>query len=293
MALPRILARTQEDSPPVAYLQLLSGPQAGHLWILEDARVSLGRGERCQVVVDLAGVSRHHASLVRVEDEYELLDEDSTNGTFVNGHSVVRIGLRDGDVLELGPCCSLKFGRQRRHEIELVQRLYEGAKLDGLTRILNRATFFESLAQEISLSARHQDVFSLLMFDIDHFKSVNDTYGHPAGDEVLRQVANQARGLLRLEDTLGRYGGEEFAILLRRTPEEGARLVAERLRQKIEKLVVNLEEGIEIRVTASVGVAQWKPDVKESQLLAQADQALYFSKGHGRNQVTVYSQMPE
>lgn len=287
IALPRF-ARGEEILPPVPYLQLLSGPQAGHIWILEQDRLRLGRDEKCDIVLDLAGVSRVHASLERVQNDYEILDEESTNGTFVNGHSAIRLGLRDSDLIDLGPCCSLKFGRQRRSDIELVQRLFEGAKLDGLTRVMNRATFFESLEQEIAFSARHEVPFCLLMFDIDHFKSVNDTYGHPAGDEVLRQVANQARGLLRLEDTLGRYGGEEFAILLRGTDEQGALHVAERIRVKVAKLSVPLSEGIQIAVTVSLGLSQWRPDLTGDELLAQADQALYHSKENGRNRSTVF-----
>jgi len=185
----------------------------------------------------------------------------------------------------LGPECSLRFDRQPIEEVELARRLFEGARLDGLTRVFNRATFFERLAQEISFSQRQLAPFGLLLFDIDHFKSVNDSYGHPGGDTILRQVAERARALLRLEDTLGRYGGEEFAILLRNSDLLASLKAAERLRLEIAERPFELDGEEPLQVTISIGVACWRPELTQDGLIAEADQHLYAAKDAGRNLV--------
>lgn len=284
MAIPR-LSRGQGPPELVPFVQLLNGHQAGLLILLDQSVTRLGRDEQCEVVLDEIGVSRVHASLTQANGEFEIQDEDSTNGTFVNDDPVSRRALRDGDRIDLGPSCTLKFGNQPRSEVELAQRLFEGARLDSLTRVFNRATIFERLEQEMSFSERQNLPFSLLLFDIDHFKKINDNYGHPAGDEVLRQVASRARRLLRLEDTLGRYGGEEFVILLRASELSSALRAGERLRADIANQPFALDDDQQIPVTLSVGVACWRAGCSQEQLLSLADQALYQAKGAGRNQV--------
>ena len=284
MAIPRL---SREPSPPelVPFVQLLSGHQAGLLLVIRDATTRIGRDEQCGVALDEIGVSRIHASILRTESGFEILDEDSTNGTFVNDQQVFRLSLKDGDRINLGPSCTLKFGLQPQAEVELAQRLFEGARLDSLTGLFNRATVFERLKQEMSYSERQGLPFCLLLFDIDHFKKVNDSYGHPAGDKVLCDVASRARRLLRLEDTLGRYGGEEFIILMRGSELPDALRAAERLRLEIADKPFEIDDQLAIEVTLSIGVSSWKPGCSQEQLIEKADQALYQAKGGGRNQV--------
>jgi diguanylate cyclase (GGDEF)-like protein len=127
-----------------------------------------------------------------------------------------------------------------------------------------------------------------MMFDIDHFKNVNDTYGHQAGDEVIRQTAATLLRTIRKTDIAGRYGGEEFSVILLDTAAKDANTLAERLRKRIEQLEVR-HEDMQIKFTISLGIAEMEPSVDEyEQLVACADQALYQSKEAGRNRVTLY-----
>jgi diguanylate cyclase (GGDEF)-like protein len=167
-------------------------------------------------------------------------------------------------------------------------RLSATAATDSLTELPNNRAFREALARELARSVRAKTPVSLIMADIDFFKRVNDTYGHAAGDETLRAVAQRLRGALRAGDMPARYGGEEFVVLLPVTEIEGARVVAERLRNAIAAAPVVLEDGTSLPVTASFGVAvtmAGPPD--SSELFNRADSALYVAKRGGRNRVEV------
>lgn len=284
MAIPR-LSRAELAVDRVPFLKILEGHQAGLILVLDGDELTLGRDPACDIVLDEIGVSRFHCAVRRSGNGWEVADLNSTNGTFVNDKQISRSDLYEEDTLMLGPECSLRFDRQPAEEVELARRLFEGARLDGLTRVFNRVTFFERLAQEISYSQRQHSTFGLLLFDIDHFKRINDTYGHPGGDAVLCQVAARARAMLRLEDTLGRYGGEEFAILLRNSGMPACLHVAERLRVEIGDRPFELEGQDPVTVTASIGVATWYDGLSQDGLVAQADEHLYAAKQAGRNRV--------
>ncbi len=158
------------------------------------------------------------------------------------------------------------------------------ATTDGLTGLINHRHFQEKADTELARAARYAEPVSVLLFDIDHFKKVNDTYGHPAGDSVLKQVARILKEAVRTSDIAARYGGEEFVSLLVNTDLEGARVMAERIRSSIEKNKFVLD-GKNIPVTVSVGYSSFPADGKEKGVLIEkADQALYYAKGHGRNQ---------
>lgn len=157
------------------------------------------------------------------------------------------------------------------------------ATTDNLTNLFNRRAFFEATEKEMRRSHRYGQPLTLLMLDIDHFKRINDTYGHPAGDEVLRRIAATTVSLLRDEDLSGRLGGEEFAIALVQVPLAAAVLVAERLRKTISELVIDFE-GRQISVTISIGVAEFGVDADSlTRLINVADQRLYAAKRAGRN----------
>ncbi|MDP3847022.1 MAG: GGDEF domain-containing protein [Pseudomonas sp.] len=168
-------------------------------------------------------------------------------------------------------------------------QLKQLARTDRLTGLNNRGYWEECLTHEYARHRRYQSNAALVMFDIDHFKKVNDTYGHPAGDKVIQAVAEVVREQVRDTDYAGRYGGEEFVILLPDIDSAGARIFAERLRQRIEALVVSHEDQ-RISFTVSLGVADLSlPMDEHKQLIERADQALYASKKSGRNQTNVYS----
>ncbi|MET0094553.1 MAG: GGDEF domain-containing protein, partial [Sedimenticola sp.] len=167
-------------------------------------------------------------------------------------------------------------------ELELISRT------DGLTRLMNRHAWEESVEQEFRRAVRSGRASTLVMFDIDHFKKVNDTYGHQAGDEVLRQVAETLMETQRDTDLAGRYGGEEFGVLLLDTDLEGASYFCERLRVLIEDLLVEYE-GSKIQVTISLGIAEIPEYMDEyTQWIEHADKALYRSKAEGRNRISVF-----
>lgn len=166
---------------------------------------------------------------------------------------------------------------------ETMHRLEQSSRTDGLTQLLNRSYWEFCLARECKRSARYGSETSLVMFDLDHFKAINDNYGHLAGDEVLREVAEAIRQTVRDTDVAGRYGGEEFGVVLSDTGLTGAKLLAERLRKSIEDLKVCYENQ-SIPVTVSLGVAEYDEGFSgHEELIKRSDEALYYSKEHGRN----------
>ncbi len=171
------------------------------------------------------------------------------------------------------------------------QKVERMAITDGLTNLYNKRHFQQRIDELLSRAERHDDAMSLLMMDIDHFKRVNDTYGHPVGDLVLKQVARTLRESMRKIDLVARYGGEEFVVLLDATGESAAVAKGEELREKVSELVFDTEMG-EFQVSISIGIALFPYDSRnEDELLEKADSALYHSKRTGRNRVTVFSRM--
>ena len=159
------------------------------------------------------------------------------------------------------------------------------ASTDALTGLTNRRRFLESLENERSRTGRYGSALSLIMFDIDHFKKVNDTWGHAVGDTVLREIAREAQQFLRKADSAARYGGEEFVILLPETELPGAALIANRLRQLVADTMITQDQGPPISVTISIGIASLEPDESGEALLIRADQAMYRAKNNGRNRM--------
>jgi diguanylate cyclase (GGDEF)-like protein/PAS domain S-box-containing protein len=156
------------------------------------------------------------------------------------------------------------------------------AMTDELTQVANRRAFMAGLASEISFVERNEEQLSLLMIDLDHFKLINDQYGHSVGDVVLQQFSHTAKQVLRTEDLFGRLGGEEFAVLLRNTDLELANVLAERLRASISQMAIAVD-GASIRLTISIGVSAFSPPSDIDSLINHADKALYKAKESGRN----------
>lgn len=171
---------------------------------------------------------------------------------------------------------------------QALEALGESVNRDGMTGIYNRRYLEQRLSTEFDRTIRYGGVLTYVLFDLDHFKKVNDTYGHLAGDEVLCEVTRRASGMLRSVDIVGRYGGEEFALILPNTNMDGARILSDRIRQKIAEKPVKYK-NIEIPVTISMGINQLQPEIKTyEQLIHGADTALYASKEAGRNRVTCH-----
>jgi len=167
----------------------------------------------------------------------------------------------------------------------MYQQMEERATTDGLTGLTNHRAFQERLAQLHALAERSDHKYSVILTDIDHFKSINDTYGHPVGDQVLRRVAAVLAGRARKVDIVARYGGEEFVLVLPDTDAAGAEAFANRLREEIADLALTSEHG-SFKVTISMGIAEYPRDGRERlELIERSDQALYWCKEHGRNRV--------
>jgi diguanylate cyclase (GGDEF)-like protein len=267
------------------WLVVVSGNDSvGKMYPLKDG-ITIGRSPQCDVPLDEDGVSRRHARIEQTADgAVELVDLDSSNGTFINGDAVSRAALRDGDKIQIGPTTILKFSYQDDLDEALQRNLYESATRDPLTRAANRKSFDEALARELAFAGRHARSLSVVAFDVDHFKRVNDTHGHAAGDHVLRRLAEIVAVKIRSEDLFARVGGEEFTLLLRDIEGEGARQCAERLRSAVESATFE-HDGVKIPVTISAGVATWAKGVTGQALLKAADLRLYEAKQGGRNRV--------
>ena len=173
-----------------------------------------------------------------------------------------------------------------------VERMEQQAVTDSLTGLSNHMEFQKRLTEEVDRSRRYHKEFSLLMFDLDNFKMVNDTYGHQMGDAVLKEMAQVLRNSLRSVDQVFRYGGEEFAVILPETPEEGAKIISERIRQTITESCYGKGSDRSLRISVSIGLASFPQDADQREdLIGAADQALFSAKRSGRNRVAVYREM--
>jgi diguanylate cyclase (GGDEF)-like protein len=266
---------------------LLTGVEAGLVHWIDSEETVLGRGHGCRVRIEDSALSRRHCRILKRADGYAIEDMGSTNGTFVDGEPVREPHLlEDGVRIQMGRDTVLKFSIQDELEMRATRRLYESAMHDPLTGVYNRRYLDDHLQAEFAFAARHGTSLSLLLIDADHFKRVNDTWGHAAGDTALRALAEHLRRSVRHEDMIARFGGEEFAVLAREITVEGARAVAERIRHLVELNPVRLEDGQNIPITVSVGVVTMSGQRHfgtADALLEAADEALYRAKEAGRN----------
>jgi diguanylate cyclase (GGDEF)-like protein len=267
-----------------AYLIVINGRSVGRMFKLAGHKAVIGRGPGNEVLIEDEGVSRQHATIERQGPGLVIVDNQSTNGVFVNGNKVDRHVLADGDKVQLGSSTILKFSYQDEIEEQFQKKQYEAATRDGLTEAYNKKYFAEQLKTDFAFYWRHNQPLSLVLFDIDFFKKVNDTHGHPAGDQVLKVLAGLVQKALRVEDVFARYGGEEFGIILRDTDAERAFLICERIRRSVEKQPFGVE-GKNIPVTISMGIATLLQQnyATPKDLVKAADEYLFLAKSKGRN----------
>ncbi len=273
--------------PERAVLTQMAGLEAGRVCGLDGPEVTFGRAPTCTHAFDEASLSRVHAKLVREAGAYVLVDAESSNGVFVNDERVTRATLNDGDRVRLGSAITLRFQLVDEQEERALQRVYESSVKDGLTGVWNRKYLDERLQGELAYALRHRLPLGIVLVDIDHFKKVNDTFGHLVGDEVLRSTAATMRAALRTEDILARYGGEEFVVVARGVELKSALQLAERLRIITERRPVEVE-GHTIARTISAGVATIAccgDGASVERLVGIADERLYRAKENGRNRV--------
>jgi diguanylate cyclase (GGDEF)-like protein len=267
-----------------ACLVVIRGAELGARADLSEVDLVIGRAPGSGFRLDDPGVSRQHCRVWRDGAVWRLRDLGSTNKTFVNGEAVAEAELADGDRIGIGDTV-FKFVRAGSVEERYHQQLYELASIDALTNLYNRRKFRELLEQSLLSSVETGAALSLAFIDLDHFKRINDTYGHQSGDDVLRSVAGLVIAQLRDDDAAGRLGGEEFAVCLPGTTLAAAVAWAETLRATIASARHPIE-GQALAVTVSLGVAEWNPaNPTSAELMRAADEQLYAAKAAGRNRV--------
>jgi len=280
-----IRAPAKLESAGQACLVLIypAGSDLGRRCELEQAEFVMGRGSDCDIQVDRDSVSRRHAKVERRGGRWAVVDLGSTNGTYVNDALVTDRLLEDGDLIKIGAAI-FKFLTGGNVESAYHEEIYQMTIVDGLTRAHNKRYFTENLERELARVARNKRPLSLVMFDIDHFKQINDTHGHLTGDHVLKELAARVRSRVRREEIFARYGGEEFVVLLPEATAQSALEFAEQIRKLVDGKPFEFE-GDTIPVTISVGVATVAEETSAESFIKTADDNLYKAKRAGRNRV--------
>lgn len=286
----------EEPSGEEACLVVINGVDLGKKYSLAQPATVLGRSSKVDIQIDEDAISRSHAIIDNDGNSFRVRDLDSTNGTYVNDQPVSERTLVDGDQIKIGRTI-FKFLTGSNIEASYHDEIYRLTTTDGLTQVYNKRHFLKELEREMSRSVRYDRDLSLIMCDIDHFKPINDTYGHLAGDHVLKQVAQRIKSHIRRDDLLARYGGEEFILLLPEIPKEEAARTAEKVRKLIEARPFEFD-GVSIAVTLSLGVADLDEYKERNQVpeddpdqispfafIKIADDRLYDAKEGGRNRV--------
>jgi diguanylate cyclase (GGDEF)-like protein len=257
----------------------------GKRFVLDRNPIRVGRGADNHIVLEGDSVSRRHAHFERRSNAWHVVDDGSTNGTYLNEEQINREAmLNNSDRIKVGPTI-LKFLSGADAEAKYHEEIYRMTIVDGLTQIHNKRYLFEALEREVMRARRHDRPLSVLMFDIDYFKRINDQYGHLAGDYVLRELARVVQERIRRDEVFARYGGEEFAIVLPETPLDGATTLAEQLRAKVAEHKFAFQ-GERIPMTISIGCAVLHEDRSATELMQRADEKLYEAKRSGRNRVS-------
>jgi diguanylate cyclase (GGDEF)-like protein len=281
-----LAAAAREASGKPAALVVIAGELSGTLFDLDAEEISLGRSDATDIRLEFVGVSRRHLVLVGEGGGFSARDLGSKNGSFVNDRRITEATpLRKGDVLRVGPV-SFKYIPQGDPERLAYDKLKDRTQIDRFTGCYNKSHFIERAELEVAASRRKSTPLSLLVLDIDHFKAINDSHGHDAGDSVLRELAGLIRKHgVRTNDLCARYGGEEFVILLPGTALASALEIGERLRGLVEKHDFAYQ-GRPLPVTVSIGAAARDTDITGgAELFRRADAALYEAKRAGRNRV--------
>jgi diguanylate cyclase (GGDEF)-like protein len=269
---------------PACLVSIYAGGDLGKKHDLHATVITIGRSASCNIVVNDESVSRLHCELrLNADGTYVVRDNGATNGTMINDVAIAGIHpITDRDFLKCGGVI-FKFLSGDNIETDYYEEIYRLTTVDGLTQVFNKRYFMESLEREMSRARRYGRELSLIMFDIDHFKAVNDTYGHLAGDYVLRKLAAAISRTIRREDIFARYGGEEFSIILPEIGLDNALYFADKIRGVVEVEPFLFENNM-IPITISIGVSLYHPNMRRLEdFILVADDFLYSAKDSGRN----------
>jgi len=282
-------------------LTVVGGTESGRLEMLGPNGGVLGRGDGVDVAFVDYGVSRAHVRISRTPDGFVIKDLDSHNGTWIDDIRLQGTGqLAPHCRIRLGPTTVLQFAALDEMGVAAFDKLRAALLLDPLTGTGKRSFLERRLREEFAYSQRHGTPLAVMLVDVDHFKNINDDLGHTVGDRALAHVAAVLKHVVRCEDSVFRYGGDEFCVIVRGTESAGLVAMARRLRTALHAAPLVLEDG-ELRITASIGVAGAvlhrdelpssretfdEEDVREeSDLVSLADRALYLAKRRGRDRV--------
>ncbi|HKR64562.1 MAG TPA: GGDEF domain-containing protein [Thermoanaerobaculia bacterium] len=278
-ALPFVDAAPEEACLVVIY----GGPVLGQRFALT-GDTTIGRDPSSTIPFDLFDVSRQHARLFLSDSGWTLSDLGSMNGTQVNGTDIRgEFPLRNGDLIRVGGAI-LKYIAGGNVESLFHEEIYRLTIYDGLTGIANKRYFLEFLDREVARALRYGARLSLALLDIDHFKTINDRHGHPAGDAVLQRIADVIGRAVRREQLFARVGGEELALVMPEVDEHQVECFCDTMRRTIENERFAFDEG-QGRVTISIGYASMAGRHSRDELIDAADRALYAAKRAGRNTI--------
>ncbi|MDD0853917.1 GGDEF domain-containing protein [Halobacteriovorax sp. GB3] len=279
----------KEAAEKPAALLVVGGELNGTIFDLDEELVIVGRSPEVKISLEFNGISRQHFKLIAGDETFLVEDAGSKNGTYVNNKKIEgQYALKKGDIIKIGSI-ALKFLPKGDPERLTYDKLNLEANTDKHTGCFNKAYFNDKIELEVKKSKVTGSPLSLIVFDLDHFKKLNDNYGHDAGDFVLKEGAGIIRkNGVRDIDIFARYGGEEFVILLPKTNLKQAFEIAERLRKLLETHKFVYDSQV-LPVSASIGVADYRQGVKTgTDLFKRADEAVYKAKQGGRNQVQFY-----
>ncbi|MFQ5646513.1 MAG: diguanylate cyclase [bacterium] len=276
-----------------ACLLVVQGREIGRDYRLRQPEYYLGRDFNCEIMIPETSVSRKHAyiqlsySQEREEYEYTITDLGSTNGTYVNNKKITSVFLHDGDKIRVGNVI-LKFELRDAIDLKFQKEIQKRLRYDGLTNLLTKESFYLALETEIVRAKRYNLPLSVFMMDLDHFKEVNDRFGHQTGSHTLQKAGELIGNTLRSVDVSARYGGDEFISYLVEQDKREAYIAATRLQEAFCANTFRYENN-EVKISISIGVSLFPVDGSNlTELVKTADQALYRAKEKGRNCVCLY-----
>jgi two-component system cell cycle response regulator len=286
-----------KESAWTACLVVLKGEDIGNKVLLNKDEITIGRAKNADMCLTRGDVSRMHAIIQRVdEQQFMLVDNDSTNGTLVNAQSIKSILLKDRDIISIGDS-QLKFLSSDSSEQAYYDGLYKRISLDKVLRIHNKYYFLSKLDEEMIRSQRHGSHLSLVLLDVDDFKQINESYGHQAGDAALIQLAEICKNCIKETDILCRYGVEKFAIIMPETNQQQACTLSESIQKLVTTIPVNYA-NIAIDITVSIGVTGYASSSATESftkgiLISQAEKAMYEAKRKtGSNKIVFVDSTP-
>ena len=275
---------TRPSSPSSACMVEVYGENLGKRYVLIGGPMVIGRGLESDIRVASDTVSRRHAMIERRDAGWVLTDLDSTNGCWLNDQPVTEALLNNGDLAKIGDTI-FKYLEGNHVEQLYFEEIYRTMIYDGLTGVFNRRYLTDFLEREFARAQRYERNLSVIFIDLDDFKSINDTYGHLAGDVVLRAVAQTCSDRIRREEVFGRFGGDEFVVIIPESSNDSVLQFAEILRERVGKLEVEFDNQ-HITATISIGVSGIDRDMDTYEdLIHRADKGLFEAKRAGRNRV--------